>query len=98
MSHQERGFVADVKRELGLPEKGDTVRVPAGQGYWDVTHYPYGGCFRRAMCEWTGVVVEVSVGRHGRETKVLSTGAGHLPGGYCVVQTDALTVVSRKLA
>lgn len=20
-----------------------------GWGYWDVTHYPYGGCFRRAV-------------------------------------------------
>jgi hypothetical protein len=24
------------------------LRIKAGFGYWDTTHYPYGGCFRRS--------------------------------------------------
>ena len=35
-----------------------THTLKKGWGYWDVTHYPFGGCFRRAMadtpCEVTG--------------------------------------------
>lgn len=25
------------------------MRIKAGFGYWDVTIYPYGGCFKRAI-------------------------------------------------
>jgi hypothetical protein len=27
-----------------------------GWGYWDTTHYPYGGCFRRAEADTTVTV------------------------------------------
>jgi hypothetical protein len=34
-----------------------TVTLKKGWGYWDVTHYPYGGSFHRADKDMTGKVV-----------------------------------------
>jgi hypothetical protein len=32
-----------------------TYRIKPGYGYWDITHYPIGGCFARTLA--TGVMV-----------------------------------------
>lgn len=39
-----------------------------GWGYWDVTHYPYGGCFRRFTEDTPVRVIECANQRH--ESKV----------------------------
>lgn len=36
---------------------GETVVVKQGQGYWDCTDYPYGGCFKRASSAFGVTVV-----------------------------------------
>lgn len=33
------------------------VTLKKGWGYWDVTSFPYGGCFRRASENMTGRVI-----------------------------------------
>ncbi len=36
---------------MTIPTPVTLYKLTKGQGYWDVTHYPYGGCFRRATGE-----------------------------------------------
>lgn len=36
-----------------------TLAIEPGYGYWDTTHYPYGGCFKRAS-ENTPLISEIT--------------------------------------
>lgn len=47
--------------------------IPAGWGYWDITYYPYGGCFRRASKQLHVVVTERGIGKHKDESRVIFT-------------------------
>jgi hypothetical protein len=38
---------------------GETVVLPTGYGYWDLSQHPWGGCFRRATQELTCIVDRV---------------------------------------
>lgn len=38
---------------------GAEVTIRSGYGYWDLTHYPWGGCFKRAVGRMPGTVAEV---------------------------------------
>jgi hypothetical protein len=80
------------EQQTSALKRGDWVRVPAGQGYWDVTTYPYGGCFRRAAKDWQAMVAEVGVGRHGREATLVVRSLGHMPDSRYVVAMDVLVV------
>jgi hypothetical protein len=42
----------------------------SGWGYWDVTSYPYGGCFRRLAANTAVVVTGEAVMKSGREYSV----------------------------
>lgn len=33
------------------PATGTTRTARQGYGYWDLTHYPHGGCFRRLTAD-----------------------------------------------
>jgi hypothetical protein len=50
------------------------VTLKKGWGYWDITIYPHGGCFRRATENLTGRVVSgpaVLYAGHGKEVSVI---------------------------
>ena len=40
-------------------QRDDAVTIAAGAGYWDITSYPYGGCFRRASVDVAGHVERI---------------------------------------
>ena len=42
----------------------------SGWGYWDTTHYPYGGCFRRAAADETVTVLGPGGKRPAQERKI----------------------------
>lgn len=52
------------------PELKPTHVLGAGCGYYDVTSYPYGGCFRRAN-EDTPVTLVPGRGQYGDEVRVV---------------------------
>lgn len=39
--------------------KGNQVKIPAGQGYWLLSTYPWGGYFKRLTAEFNGQIHEV---------------------------------------
>jgi len=50
----------------------EEVTIKEGYGYWDITYYPYGGDFRRAV-ENLKVIVEKDLGeRYGVEVSFIS--------------------------
>jgi len=49
----------------GIPAV-QTVTLKKGWGYWDVTHYPYGGSFHRADQDMTGKVVSGPANLYGK--------------------------------
>jgi hypothetical protein len=59
--------------------------IKKGWGYWDVTHYPRGGCFRRAS---TNMPVEITGEAARGETPVITA-----DGTRIVVTTRALQEV-----
>ena len=42
------------------------VKLKKGWGYWDVTSFPHGGCFRRASEDRTGKVVNGPANLYGQ--------------------------------
>ena len=66
-----------------------TMILPKGTGYYDVTEYPYGGCFRRAAAD-TVVAVGGGAGHHPAvEVKVI------LPSGRAAVVKRSLLIDAR---
>lgn len=61
---------------------GTQAVVRQGWGYWDVTSYPYGGCFKRASSAF--IVTVTGPGQHPNE--VSATVAGR----KLVISTEAL--------
>jgi hypothetical protein len=49
----------------------EQITLTAGWGYWDITHYPYGGNFKRLVADTAVTVIERYDKRH--ETKVRFT-------------------------
>jgi len=56
-----------------MPNDGKQVTLQSGWGYWDLTHYPYGGDFHRLSMNTTAEII--GEGSNGTEVKVrLSNG------------------------
>jgi len=43
--------------------------LKAGYGYWDVTVYPYGGCFKRAAADTQVTVIDEPGGKYGYKVR-----------------------------
>lgn len=57
---------------MTIPTPIVLYKLEKGHGYWDVTHYPYGGCFRRATgCEVVQVIKDGPVQWANREVRIL---------------------------
>ena len=54
--------------------------VLEGWGYLDVTHYPYGGCFRRAKEDTPVILLETLEGRHETKVRFPDGSIGIVPG------------------
>lgn len=65
--------------------------VQKGYGYWDVTQYPYGGCFRRATAPFAVTMVGPGGKYPKRESVVVCPGDGGER--RLVVTNDALVAV-----
>jgi len=68
------------------------LAIEPGFGYWDTTHYPYGGCFRRAS-ENTPLIVEITdtfTHKGNQESRVKLA-----DGSTAVVRSSAIISVGR---
>lgn len=54
-----------------MPALSTTHVLKEGAGYWDVTCYPYGGCFHRATSAF-GVTIEGPGGKYPKRESIVT--------------------------
>ena len=72
---------------MTIPTPVALYKIEKGHGYWDVTHFPYGGSFHRASgTELVQVIKDGAVQYPAREVRILFS-----DGRQAVIEKRAVT-------